>query len=214
MDDLGSCVRVPVRIDRMKLVRNLTQVKITEEQLDQANFNDGIKFTVRCEKPFTVNAYWIVKIDDLYTDLLTDWKTMRDSIWNNTFLTEKKSMYQNEPQIFYECNQDVECNVTPPKPIDTSSLGNLPRDFYPLILVVTCFEEEPDPHGTDAAANIQVIHIKDAIVPMKSHVIKQISKQIDGKIIDNVTKVFAQENESCMICLEESASALFCLLPW
>lgn len=158
-------------------------------------------------------SHWKVKINDIYADLQMDWKSMRDSIWNKEFLTDQKSLYQNEPQIFYECNQDVECCVKPPQTIDTNKMGGLPRDFYPLVIFVTCFEEEPDPHGTDAVANIQVIHIKDTIVPMRSHVIKQLSKQVDGKIID-ISKVFAQDTESCMICCEESKSSLFCMLPW
>lgn len=216
-DYLGSCVRTPLRVEQMQLVRNLIEVKISDEQLNAANFTDGIQIQVRCEKPFTVNAFWIVKIVAIHSEIAKDWKTMRDELWDNKFLAEGgKSLYQNEPQINQQSNELTVCNIKPPKPVDTSNMKETPRDFYPLVIIVTCHEEEANPQATDAAANIHIVHIKDSIVPIKSHVIKQYTKQIDGKILD-ISQLYAEDTAACFICFEEAnpdeALQLFCLLP-
>lgn len=200
----------------MQLIRNLIEVKISDQQLDAANFQDGIQIQVRSEKPFAVNAFWIVRISDI-VDIEKDWKTMRDELWDNEFLARNgKSLYQNHPQIYQQSNEQVMCDIKPPKPIDTSTMTKTPRDFYPLVIIVTCYEEEPNPQAKDAAANIHIVHIKDSIVPVRSHVIKQYIKQIDGRILD-ISQLFVEDSVACFICFEEAAREenrqLLCLLP-
>lgn len=218
MDDhFGSCVRPSYEVEQMQLVRNLIEVKISDQQLNAANFTDGIQIQVRSEKPFTVNAYWIVKIVDIHSEIGKDWKTMRDELWDNKFLSEGgKSLYRNEPQINQQSNEQTLCNIKPPKPIDTSNMKETPRDFYPLVIIVTCHEEEANPQATDAAANIHIVHIKDSVVPIKSHVIKQYIKQVDGKILD-ISQLYVEDTAACFICFEEAnpdeGLQLFCLLP-
>lgn len=200
----------------MRLVRNLVEVKISDQQLSQANFTDGIQVQIRSEKPITVNAYWIAKIVDLHAEIGKDWKTMRDELWDDKFLSDGKSAVSMKPQIFQQSNEQVVCTIKPPKPIDTSSLTVTPRDFYPLVIIVTCHEEEPNPQASDAAANINIVHIKDQIVPVKSHVIKQYMKQVDGRILD-ISQLYTEESATCFICFEEANLEenlqLFCLLP-
>lgn len=216
-DQYGSCVPSTIRVEQMQVIRNLIEVKISDQQLNSANFSDGIEIQVRSEKPFTVNAYWIVKIGDIHSEIGKDWKTMRDELWDNKFLTEgQKSLFQNPPQIYQQSNEQVVCTIKPPQPIDTSSMTVTPRDFYPLVIIVTCHEEEPSPQASDAAANIHIVHLQDSVVPLKSHVIKQYMKQIDGRILD-ISQLYAEESAACFICFEEANSEeglqLFCLLP-
>lgn len=216
-DQMLSCVPTTIKVEQMNVIRNLIEVKISEEQLKSANFTDGIQIQVRSEKPFTVNAFWIVKIHDIHCDIDKDWKTIRDELWDNKFLAgNNKSLHQNQPQIHHQTNESVECKIKPPQPIDTSKMTVTPRDFYPLVVIVTCHEEEPNPQGTEAAANIHIIHIKDSIVPIKSHVIKQYIKTIDGKMLD-ISPLFLEDSAACFICFEEANPderlQLFCLLP-
>lgn len=216
-EEFVSCVPSTIRVERMQIIRNLIEVKISDEQLKDANLTDGIWIQVRSEKPFTINAYWIVKINDLHIELEKDWKTLRDELWENKFLEqEAKCLLRNQPQIHLESNETVQCNIKPARPIDTTSMTVTPRDFYPLVIIVTCHEEEPNPKATDAAANIHIVHIKDSIVTLKSHVIKQYMKQIDGKILD-ISQLYAEESAACFICFEEADPVeqlkLFCLLP-
>lgn len=217
-DQVGSCVFNTVQVDHVKLVKKLLEVKISDEDLKAANFSDGIEIQVIGAKPFTVNAYWVVKIQDMHKEIEQDWLTMRDKLWDSKFLVgqNKPSLYQNKPQIYQETNETVKCRVKPPKPIDTSEMNVMPRDFYPLVIIVTCHEEEPNHAADDIAANIQVIHIKDEIVPIKSHIIKQYTKQIDGKILD-ISQLFVEDTFACIICFEEANQddglKLYCLLP-
>lgn len=216
-DQFISCVPNTIRVDQMRIIRNLIEVKISDEQLDRANFTDGVQIQVRSEKPFTVNAYWIVKIRDIHLDIDKDWKTMRDELWDNNFLKgNNKSLQQNAPQIYQQSNEQVVCTIKPSIPIDTTNMNETPRDFYPLVIIVSCHEEEPNPQASDAAANIHIVHIKDTIVPIRSHVIKQYIKQIDGRILD-ISQLYAEDGASCFICFEEANAAedlkLFCLLP-
>lgn len=216
-DQFISCVPNTIRVDHMRIIRNLIEVKISDEQLNKANFTDGIQIQVRSEKPFTVNAYWIVKIRDIHLDIDKDWKTMRDELWDNKFLSDNnKSLHRNRPQIYQQSNEQVVCDIKPSIPIDTSNMTETPRDFYPLVIIVTCHEEEPNPQASDAAANIHIVHIKDIIVPIKSHVIKQYIKQIDGRILD-ISQLYAEDGSACFICFEEANEEedlkLFCLLP-
>lgn len=214
-----SCVQYDnIRVEQMRSIRNLIEVKISDEQLKAANFSDGIKLSVKSIKPVAVNAFWIVKIRDM-VDIEKDWRTMRDELWDNRFLADgSKSMFQNQPQIYQQSNEEILCDIKPPSPIDTSTMTVLPRDFYPLVVIVTCYEEEPNPQAQDAAANIHIIHIKDAIVPIESHVIKQYIKQINGGILDiTQRRIFNEETEACFICFEEANPVgglkLFCLFP-
>lgn len=216
-DEFLSCVPSSIRVEQMQIIRNLIEVKISDEQLAKANLSEGLQVQIRSEKPFTLNAYWIVKINDLHSEIEKDWKTLRDELWENKFLRDgNKSLLQNQPQIHLESNETVQCSVKPPQTIDTSSMTVTPRDFYPLVIIVTCHEEEPDPKATDAAANIHIVHIKDSTVTLKSHVIKQYMKQIDGKILD-ISQLYAEESAACFICFEEANPEeqlqLFCLLP-
>lgn len=216
-DQFISCVPNTIRIEQMRVIRNLIEVKISDEQLSKANFNEGISIQVRSEKPFTVNAYWIVKIRDIHLDIGKDWKTMRDELWDNKFLADNnKSLCQNAPQIYQQSNEQVQCNIKPSTTIDTSNMNETPRDFYPLVIIVTCHEEEPNLQASDAAANIHIVHIKDSKVPIKSHVIKQYIKQIDGRILD-ISQLYAEDGSACFICFEEANEEegikLFCLLP-
>lgn len=216
-DQYISCVPNTIRVEPMQVIRNLIAVKITDQQLNAANFIEGIKIQVRCEKPFTVNAFWLVKIIDIHSEIEKDWKTMRDELWDNKFLAANgKCLFQSRPQIYQQSNEEVECSVKPPHPIDTSKMLTTPRDFYPLVIIITCHEEEPNPQETGAAANIHIVHIQDSIVPIKSHVIKQYTKQMDGRILD-ISQVYAEESAACFICFEEANPEerlqLFCLLP-
>lgn len=215
-DQYFSCIPTSIRVEQMRVIRNLIEVKISDQQLTKANFEDGIQIQVRSEKPFIVNAFWIVKIRDIHSELEKSWLAIRDELWDNKFLSQK-CLFNNKPQIYQESNVQVDCTIKPPKPIDTSKLENTtPRDYYPLIIIVTCYEEEADPQATDAAANINIVHIKDSIVPVKSHVIKQYMKQIDGRILD-ISQLFTEESAACFICFEEAnleeRLQLFCLLP-
>lgn len=215
-DQYVSCVPNTIQVQQMQVIRNLIEVKIQDEHLQSADFEQGVRVQVRSEKPFTLNAYWIVKINDLHSGIDKDWQKLRDELWDNTFLDNGQCLYKNNPQIYQQSNEQVECVVKPPKPIDTTSLNVLPRDFYPLVVIVTCHEEEPNPQAKDAAANIHLIHIKDTVVPIKTHVIKQYIKQIDGRILD-VSPLFVEETAACIICFEEASVEdnlqLFCLLP-
>lgn len=204
----------------MKLIRNLIEVKIADEQLQAANFKDGLKVQVRSEKPFTVNAFWIVKIRDLHLEIEKDWRKMRDQLWADQFLLSsaqnKPCLYQTRQQVHHQTLELVNCDLKPPCEIDTSNMTTKPRDFYPLVIIVTCHEEEPSPQATDAAASIHIVHIKDEIVPIRSHVIKQYIKQFDGRILD-VSQLYLEETSACIICFEEAdpetSLKLFCLLP-
>lgn len=219
-DEFVSCVRTSFREEQMKLIRNLIEVKITDEQLQAANFKDGLKVQVRSEKPFTVNAFWIVKIRDLHMEIEKDWRRMRDELWADKFLLNngptKLSLFQTRQQIHHQTLETIECDLKPPCEIDTSNMTTKPRDFYPLVIIVTCHEEEPSPQAMDAAANIHIVHIKDDIVPIRSHVIKQYIKQFDGRILD-VSQLYLEETSACIICFEEadpeSNLKLYCLLP-
>lgn len=215
-DQFISCVPNTIRVEPMRVIRNLIEVKISDKQLSSANFIDGIDIQVRSEKPFTVNAYWVVKIRDIHLEIEKDWKTMRDELWEKRFLLGNKSLLQNEPQIHLVGQEPVQCNIKPPRSIDIASMTVTPRDFYPLVIIVTCHEEEPNPLGSAAAANIHIVHIKDDIVPMKSQVIKQYIKQIDGRILD-ISQLYPEESAACIICFEEASQEeglkLFCLLP-
>lgn len=218
MDPVISCVQTRIQEQPMRVIRNLIEVKITDEQLSKANFEDGLNIQVRCEKPFIVNAFWIVKIGDIHKELDKDWLTIRNELWDNKFLSDNgKSLFQNKPMIHQESNVQVECTIKPPEIVDTTKLDNVtPRDFYPLVIIVCCYEEEAKPQATDAAANIHLVHIKDSIVPIKSHVIKQYMKQIDGRILD-ISQLYAEDGAACFICFEEASLEeglkLFCLLP-
>lgn len=218
-DQILSCVPNSIREDHVELIRRLIEVKISDQQLGAANFADGIQVDVRCEKPFIVNAFWLVKIQDLHLDIAKEWKTMRDELWNSEFLTgNDKSKYQNKPQIYLQSNEQVQCEIKPPQPIDTTAMTVVPRDFYPLVIIVTCHEEDKDAPPTAAAASILIIHIKDTIVPIKSHVIKEYIKQIDGRILDISPQFHEnQEASACFICFEEANPderlQLFTLLP-
>lgn len=216
-DQFISCVPTTIRVEQMRVIRNLIEVKIPIEHLNEANFKDGLRIQVRSEKPFAVNAFWIVKIHDIHLEIEKDWKTIRDELRQNQFLRDgQKSLYQNELQIYNQTHELVQCDIKPPTEIDTSNMTTTPRDFYPLVIIVTCHEEEPNPLATDAAANIQIVHIKDSIVPIKSHVIKQYIKQMDGRILD-VSQLYVEESAACFICFEEADPGenlnLFCLLP-
>jgi len=216
-DQLVSCVPSTVRVEQMEMIRNLIEVKIPDEQLNSANFRDGLKIEVRCEKPFTVSAFWIVKILELHPNIEKNWETMRDELWEGKFLAdESKCLFRSRPIIHQESNANVQCEIKPPEPIDTSDMKTTPRDFYPLVIIVTCHEEGPSPIASAAAANIHIVHIQDSIVPIKSHVIKQYIKQNDGRILD-VSRLYAEESAACFICFEEAdldeRLQLFCLLP-
>lgn len=213
-DQFISCVPSTIRVEQMRVIRNLIDVKIEDNQLNLANFTDGLEIQVRSEKPFIVNAFWVVKIQDLHNEIGKSWQTMRDELWDEKFLDN--SLHRTKPQIHQESNESVKCKIQPPKPIDTSLMTTTPRDFYPLVIIVTCHEEEPNPQATDAAASIHVVHIKDSTVPLKSHVMKQYIKQIDGKILD-ISQLYVEESRACFICFEEANPQedlkLFCLLP-
>lgn len=216
-DQFISCVPSRIRVESMRVIRNLIEVKISDDQLNSASFTDGIQIQVRCERSFTVNAFWIVKISDLHKDIERDWKTIRDELWESKFLTESgKSLLQNKAQIFLQSNEEVQCTIKPPKPIDTSTMTVTPRDFYPLVIIVTCQGDSPEQHASDAAANVHIVHIKDNIVPIKTHVIKQYIKQIDGRILD-ISQLYAEDSAACFICFEEASPdeniQLLCLLP-
>ena len=213
-----SCVPTPIRVEQMQVIRNLIEVKVDEQQMSRANFTDGLEIQVKSSKPFTVNAFWIVKIRDIHLEIEKDWKTIRDELWQDKFLIDKqKSLCQSKQQIYHETHEVVNCRVKPPQEIDTDQFASVkPRDFYPLVIIVTCYEEEPRPQAADAAANIHIIHIRDSDVPIKSHVIKQYIKQIDGRILD-ISPLFPEETSTCFICFEEANKEedlrLFCLLP-
>lgn len=212
-----SCVPTAIKMEHMRVIRNLIEVKIPEDQLNSANFKDGVKIMVRSQKPFTVNAYWIVKIRDIHMEIEKDWRTMRNQLREDKFLGDESQSLCRNPQIDYDATQEqVECEIKPPKEIDTSQMTTTPRDFYPLVIIVTCHEEELDPMASDAAANIHIVHIKDSVVSVKSHVIKNYIKQIDGRILD-VSQLYVEESIACFICFEEASPEenlkLLCLLP-
>lgn len=207
----------------MRLIKNLIEVKIPDDQLTAANFKDGLKINVKSEQPFIVNAYWIVKIFDIHQEIEKDWQALHEELASGKFLCDNnKSLYQNERQIYETIREEVQCDIRPPKEIDTSNLckGEL-RDFYPLVIVVTCLNNEASQSfGSAAAANIHLVHIRDSTVPVKTHVIKQYIKQIDGRILD-ISQLYAEESAACFICFEEATREedgaeeikLFCLLP-
>lgn len=213
-----SCVPTTIKVEQMRLIKNLIEVKIMDDQLSGANFKDGLKINVTSEKPFIVNSYWIVKIVDIHKEIEKDWKTLHDELASGKFLCDnEKSLYQNERKIYHTIREQLQCEIKPPQEIDTTKITtSTPRDFYPLVIIVTCLEEDPNPFGSDAAANIHIVHIKDTIVPIKSHVIKQYIKQIDGRILD-ISQLYAEESAACFICFEEASEEeelkLFCLLP-
>lgn len=220
-EQISSCTIDPIRETNFEIVRKLLQVKIPDEELYNANLVDGLSIQVTATKPFTVNSFWIVKIQDIHREIEKDWITMRDLLWQEKFLADqdgnpdKPCLDRNEPQIFHQTNEVVTVKIQPPGPIDITNMP-LPRDFYPLVVIVTCHEEEPERDANDVAANIHLIHIKDSVVPVKSHVIKNYTKQVDGKILD-ISRVYTEETQACMICFEDADPSirvrLLCLLP-
>jgi len=213
-----SCVPTTIKVEQMRLIKNLIDVRITDEQISKANFKDGISITVKSEKPFIVNAFWIVKIVDIHKEIEKDWLTLQDELARGKFLSDnEKSLFQNERKVFDTVREEVQCDIKPPQEIDTTKITTVtPRDFYPLAIVVTCLVQDPNPSGSEAAANIHLVHIKDSIVPVKSHVIKQYIKQIDGRILD-ISQLYAEDSAACFICFDEASEEenlkLFCLLP-
>lgn len=220
-EQISSCSVNPIRETNFQIVRKLLQVKIPDEELYKANLKDGLNIQVTATKPFTVNTFWIVKIQEIHREIEKDWVTMRDLLWQEKFLADREGnfskpcLYRNEPQIFHQTNELVNVKIQPPELIDLSNRP-LPRDFYPLVVIVTCHEEEPERNANDVAANIHLIHIKDDVVQANSHVIKNYTKQVDGKILD-ISRVYTEETHACMICYEEADPAvglrLLCLLP-
>lgn len=244
---MGSCVATAIRVEQMRMIRNLIEVRVTEDELTSANFKDGLKIQVKSEKPFIVSAFWIVKILDLHRELEKDWKSIVSQLTDGTFLRTsaattsqqqqqqpKKSksknlkqapdqpppapaaLFASERKIYNQLKEQVECEIKPPCKIDTSQMTQTPRDFYPLVILVTCCDDGPNPAGSDAAANIHIVHIKDSIVPVRSHVIKQYIKQIDGRILD-ISQLYQEDAAACFICFEEADPVanlkLYCLLP-
>uniref|UniRef100_A0A6G1S9Y7 Cell growth regulator with RING finger domain protein 1 n=1 Tax=Aceria tosichella TaxID=561515 RepID=A0A6G1S9Y7_9ACAR len=212
-----SCVPTAIRVEQMKMIRNLIEVKIPEDELNRANFKDGLSIEVKSEKAFIVNAYWIVKIIDIHAEIEKNWHTLHQALTSGKFLSDQnRSLYQNERKVYHETHQQVKCEIRPPTEIDTSSMTQTPRDFYPLVIIVTCLEDDPTPLASDAAANIHIVHIQDSVVPVRSHVIKQYIKQIDGRILD-ISQLYQEDTAACFICFEEADPdeklKLFCLLP-
>lgn len=220
-EQMSSSNITPIRETNFHIVRKLLEVKIPDEELYKASLIDGLNIQVTSAKPFTVTSFWIVKINDIHGEIEKDWIIMRDLLWRENFLARqdedpnKPCLYRNEPQIFHQTNEVVDVEIKPPEPIDISHMP-LPRDFYPLVVIVTCHEEEAERNANDVAANIHLIHIRDDIVPVKSHVIKNYTKQVDGKILD-ISRVYTEETQACMICYEETDPSiglrLLCLLP-
>lgn len=224
---MGSCVQSTIRVEHMQVIRNQIEVKITDEQLSAANFEHGLTIEVRSEKPFSVNAYWIVKIRDIFAEIEKEWSIMLDELHNDRFLkSPEKSLVQSVTQNYEKSSdQPVQCQLKPPQPIDTSTMTATPRDFYPLVVIVSCHDEQAttttitttDPSGRNPTANINVIHIKDTIVPIKSHIMKKYLKQSDGRILDISQSIYLEDTAACFICFEEADPeerlSLLCLLP-
>lgn len=220
-EQISSCTVNPIQVTNVQLVRKLLEVKIPDDSIKNANMKDGLDIEIIGSKPFIVNAYWVVKVQDLHKEIEKDWLIMRQLLTNGQFLagsnTHKACLSTSEPQLFDKLNESLMVKLKPPKPIDTSTMTVTPRDFYPIVVIVSCNEEEDsDVRANDIAANIHIIHIKDDIVPIRNHVIKNYTKQVDGSILD-ISQLYPEESLACMICYEdadiEQGIRLFCLLP-
>lgn len=210
-------VRPQILEERMHLVEDLLKVTIPKEYLTTATINSGVNIKVCSTKPFMVSAFWIVKIDELHIDLQNyPWIQLRDALWDNKFLSDNdKARYISQP-VIHLCkgsNEESEINVKPPVEIDISKYDKLPRSFYPLVIIVSLHEKDFNPTKSEAVASIFLLHFKDTIVPTSSHVIKQYTKIADGRVLD-VSKLFIEDERSCMICYESpNVEPLYCLLP-
>lgn len=215
-----SCVPATIKVEQMRTIKNLIEVRIPDEELANANLKDGLKINVKSEKPFVVNAFWIVNILDIHKEIEKDWTTLHDELFKGNFLSHKReSLFKSERRIYDSSLEQVQCEIRPPDEMDVAKIPSpTPRDFYPLVIIVTCLEDKSSESSSSscAAATIHLVHIKDSIVPVKSHVIKQYIKQTDGRILD-ISQVYAEESAACFICFEEASNEegikLFCLLP-
>ncbi|KAK2191921.1 hypothetical protein NP493_42g03011 [Ridgeia piscesae] len=155
---------------------NPFRLKLTSET--KASVQGGATFEVTCRIAAELRPLWAVSIDELYPAIHQPWPDIARQISDKSFLAEHSFVDDSGLQILtIETCEKKEILLAPP--VFELPLGDVPRDKYPLVVLLY----NPEAIRDDVAMTtelchqvvltVTLVHLKDDTCPAVSHVIAQ-----------------------------------------
>jgi hypothetical protein len=212
----SSCVVVGPSPSEIELTYQSSPFQVTLCDVDGENrqsLETGVRVTLSAQKSYWFKHLWGCEISAFHEEMRKDWKQMRQSVMDGTFL-QGKSVDSSEAEMCFE--NETERLLKPGHPITPADLGQSPRSRFPLVIVMILNHEDgdPEPGPTDTVALICAIHVQDAVCTTDSSFVFKLSKLTNGQVL-NVSNLFTRdaghEAAICLIC--ETRNVTIGLLP-
>lgn len=160
----------------MQQLYNPFNLKLTSET--KASVQEGATFEVTSRIPAELRPLWAVSVDELYPAIHQPWPDIACQLSDQSFLADHSFKDDSGQQILtIDTCERREMTLSPP--VQQLPLGDVPREKYPLVVLLYNPEaiKEHVAMTTELAhqvvLTVTVIHLKDDTCPAVSHVIAQ-----------------------------------------
>lgn len=145
---------------------------------------NAIKCRVSSKVPAVLQALWGVSIADFHHSLHSQWASLKAVVPQGKFLEDScvasGSLLQLEP-----CSEQA-IILSLPTHISQMNLGSIPRDKYPLVIVLYRNVDEGPTCDLDyyktVGLLVTLVHIKDDVCPMPSCILAKYIKMVSGRV--------------------------------
>ncbi|XP_060531740.1 cell growth regulator with RING finger domain protein 1-like [Cylas formicarius] len=175
-----SVQRGSPKVPQMNMVR--IEIPFTFKLLRaQSASYEELQFSLLSEVHYEVHCFWGVSVKQFHLFLCRPWYDIRDAFARGDFLNGYYE--QSGLQAVNDANTEETYTVSLNKTSsDFLKSGTLPRNYYPLVVIVIRNVRDQNVLSNETVALINIIHIKDSICTLPTRILAQYLKQANGQL--------------------------------
>ncbi|XP_002436072.3 cell growth regulator with RING finger domain protein 1 [Ixodes scapularis] len=165
--------------DQQHMVKVENPFSITVENRGNASLSDGIDLVVSSTCQFKMRCYWGLNCSAYHRCNELRWIDLFEggvdgTLWSQHTL-EQGELFQSD-----SC-EGLRFRAVPCAPIESSKLGNSPRQRLPLVVVMMRDGVSSNCEDTQVVALLSAVHIADDVCKMDTGIVTQYMKQASGR---------------------------------
>ncbi|KAL5009116.1 hypothetical protein ScPMuIL_014697 [Solemya velum] len=179
---LSSSVFLQREVTEQPMMSRANPFSVVLSDQRTTSFKDGVYLDVTTLRKSEIQFFWSVDVNQFHKELQGLWVSMLEKLSSGYFLDEAV-LERSSPLKFEAGEKMTSLHIKVPEGLRVDSLGPVPRSVYPLVTVIYCTdtqgtEDTEDEWDEDRAvtAMFSVIHLKDQLCSLSSHVMNQFLK--------------------------------------
>lgn len=176
---VSSVTYVSQTKDQQHMVRVENPFSVAVENRGRASLSNGVELVVSSKCRFKMRCYWGLTCAAYHDCGESRWIDLFEGVVEGTFWSHH-ILEQGEVLQSDSCDC-LHFKAIPHAPIESSKLGNAPRQRLPLVVVMMRDGVSSNCEDTQVVALLSAVHIADDLCKMDTGIVTQYMKQANGR---------------------------------